>query len=381
MIEPPIGILGAGIGGLAAAIALRQAGRDVVVFEQAARFARVGADINLTPNAVRALDGIGIGPALRETAARPRFRISRLWDTGEETSRLGMAEEAEARYGAPQLTLHRADLMSALEAALPAEAIRLGRKAVSVTEAENGVSIGFTDGSSESVSAVIGADGIHSVARAALFGQESPRFTGIVAFRAVVPASRLAGLPNLDSFTKWWGPVAESQIVTFPLNRGRDIFIFATTAQESWRHESWTQPGSVAELRGFYADFHPEARALLDACDEVLKTALWERDPLPAWSRGRVTLLGDAAHPMMPFMAQGAGMAIEDAILLSRAVGDTSDIEAAFRRDEEARRDRTARIQIGSRANTWLREAGNADWVYGYDAWQVPLPADDRQAA
>ncbi|WP_328728587.1 FAD-dependent monooxygenase [Falsiroseomonas algicola] len=381
MTVPPIGVLGAGIGGLAAAIALRQAGRDVVVFEQAARFARVGADINLTPNAVRALDGIGLGPALRETAARPRFRISRLWDTGEETSRLGMAEEAEDRYGAPQLTLHRADLMSALEAALPAEVLRLGRKAVSVTEAENGVTIGFADGRSEVVSALVGADGIHSVARAALFGQESPRFTGVVAFRAVVPAARLAGVPNLDSFTKWWGPTPESQIVTFPLNRGQDIFIFATTAQESWRHESWTQPGSVEELRGFYADFHPEARALLDACDEVLKTALWERDPLPEWSRGRVTLLGDAAHPMMPFMAQGAGMAIEDAIVLARAVADTSDIETAFRRYEEARRGRTARIQLGSRANTWLREAGNADWVYGYDSWQVPLPADDRQAA
>jgi salicylate hydroxylase len=383
MSAPVIGILGAGIGGLAAAVSLRQAGHAVTVFEQASRFARVGADINLTPNAVRALDGIGVGEALRETAARPRYRISRMWDTGEETSRLGMAEEAEARYGAPQLTLHRADLMSALEAALPAGLVQLGRRAQSVTQDEHGVSIGFADGSTAQVAALVGADGIHSVARAALFGQESPRFTGVVAFRAVVPAERLAGVPNLDSFTKWWGATPESQIVTFPLNRGRDIFIFATTAQESWRHESWTQPGSVDELRGFYADFHPEARALLDACDEVLKTALWERDPLPAWSRGRVTLLGDSAHPMLPFMAQGAGMAVEDAIVLARALTSVAEAEipAALLRYEAARRERTARIQLGSRANTWLREVGNADWVYGYDAWQVPLPAPAAHAA
>ena len=372
-----IGILGAGIGVLTAAIALRQAGHEVVVFEQAQRFARVGADINLTPNAVRALDGIGVGEALRDHAARPKFRISRMWDTGEETSRLGMAEEAEAKYGAPQLTLHRADLMSALEGALPSECVRLGHRANSVTQDEGGVTIGFTDGSTARVDALIGADGIHSVARTALFGQESPRFTGVVAFRAVVPAERLAGQPNLDSFTKWWGPTPESQIVTFPLNRGRDIFIFATTAQESWRHESWTQPGSVEELRGFYAAYHAEARALLDACDEVLKTALWERDPMPEWSRGRVTLMGDAAHPMLPFMAQGAGMAIEDAIVLARALTGVSmqAVPAALLRYEEARRARTARIQLGSRANTWLRGAGNADWVYGYDSWREPLPA------
>jgi salicylate hydroxylase len=188
-----IGILGAGIGGLTAAIALRQAGHAVVVFEQAQRFARVGADINLTPNAVRALDGIGVGEALREHAARPKFRISRMWDTGEETSRLGMAEEAEAKYGAPQLTLHRADLMSALEAALPAECVRLGHRASGVVQDEAGVTIDFTDGSTARVDALIGADGIHSVARTALFGQESPRFTGVVAFRAVVPAERLPG--------------------------------------------------------------------------------------------------------------------------------------------------------------------------------------------
>jgi salicylate hydroxylase len=368
-----IGIAGGGIGGLSAAIALRKLGHDVIVFEQAARFGRVGADINLTPNAVRALDGLGVGEALRATAARPQFRISRMWDTGAETSRLPMSDEAERQYGAPQLTLHRADLLSALENALPASCIRLAHKAEAIEQDATGVTLRFTNGGTARVDALVGADGIHSVVRAALHGAESPRFTGVVAFRAVVPREKVAAVPNLDSFTKWWGPNPQSQIVTFPLNLGRDIFIFATIGQDSWTHESWTQPGSVEELRSLYADFHPEARALLDACDEVLKTALWERDPLPFWSKGRVTLLGDAAHPMLPFMAQGACQAAEDAVVLARCVAEAPTIEAAFAAYEAARRERTARIQLGSRANNWLREGGNADWVYGYDSWAVKV--------
>ena len=377
----PIGIIGGGIGGLAAAIALHRAGHEVLVFEQARQFSRVGADINLTPNAVRALDGLGIGAALREHGARPTHRVSRNWDTGEETSVLAMSGEAEAKYGAPQLTLHRADLLQALEAALPAERIRLGKRATGIAQDETGVNLAFADGTQASVSALVGADGIHSVVRSALFGEEQPRFTGVVAYRAVIPRDRL-DLPGLDRFTKWWGPNAASQIVTFPISAGRETFIFATTPQESWREESWTTPGSVEELRAEYAGYHPEARALLAACDSVLKTALYERDPLPSWSHGRVTLLGDACHPMMPFMAQGAGMAVEDAVVLARClIEGVADIPAALRRYEQARMARTAEIQVASRGNAWLRAGGNADWVYGYDAWNVPLDPAPAVAA
>lgn len=375
MASRKIGINGAGIGGLAAAIALRKLGLDVVVFEQAARFARVGADINLTPNAVRALDGLCVGEALRETAARPTHRISRVWNTGEETSRLDMSDEAEIRYGAPQLTMHRGDLMTALERALPAECVRLGKKAAGIERHEAGATLRFADGTQEDVDVLIGADGIHSAVRTSLFGPEHPVFTGVVAYRAVVPAERLVCVPNLQAFTKWWGPEATSQIVTFPLNRGREIFVFATVAQETWRNESWTTPGRVEDVREAYAGFHAEARALLDACDDVLISALYVRDPLPAWSAGTVTLLGDACHPMMPFMAQGAGMAIEDGVVLARclAEADGKDIPAALARYQAARHERTSRIQIGSRSNAWLKEGGNADWVYDYNAWQAPL--------
>ncbi|PBC45651.1 salicylate hydroxylase [Rhodococcus sp. ACS1] len=364
-----VAVCGGGIGGLATAIALRKFGLDVTVYEQTRQFARVGADINLTPNAVRALDGLGVGPAIRDSAARPQFRISRTWDTGAETSRLPMGDCAEQQYGAPQLTMHRGDLMTALENRLPSGSVEMGRRVAGVADGR----IEFTDGSAVSADVIVGADGIHSAVRTALLGREQPTFTGVVAFRAVVPTERVGNLPNLDCFTKWWGPDSATQIVTFPLNQGKDIFVFATCGQEEWTEESWTTPGSVAELRELYRDFHPEARALLDACDDVLKSALYVRDPLASWTDGRSVLLGDAAHPMMPFMAQGAGMAIEDAVVLSRCLSLFDDPAVALQTYQDTRLQRTSRIQRGSRSNEWLKVAGNGDWVYEYDAWQVPL--------
>jgi salicylate hydroxylase len=369
-----VAVIGGGIGGMAAGIALLQQGHRVRVYEQAPRFARVGADINLTPNAVKALDGLGIGATLRRTAARPTHRISRMWDSGEETSRLAMADEAERTYGSPQLTMHRADLLAALEDALPDDVLVLGHRLTGLTEGDDEAILAFDDGSSARAELVIGADGIHSAVRTAVFGPEHPVFTGVVAFRAVVPAARIAGRAETGAFTKWWGPTPETQIVTFPLNRGEDVFVFATAPQDSWLEESWTTPGDVAELRAMYAAFHPEARVLLDAVDEVLKSALYVRDPLPRWSTTRVTLLGDACHPMMPFMAQGAGQAIEDAVVLARALSEVDlELPKQLQTYETTRRERTARIQLGSRSNDWLKDSGDGDWVYGYDAWHTTL--------
>jgi salicylate hydroxylase len=374
MAKLAIGINGGGVGGLAAAIALRNVGHDVEVFEQASSFQRVGADINLTPNVVRALDGLDVVPALLETAARPTHRISRMWDTGDETSRLEMADSAVEKYGAPQLTIHRADLLNALRAQLPSDAIRLNHRVSTVGPDGDATTVTFANGSKRTVEVLIGADGIHSPTRTALFGPERPEFTGLVSYRSVVERSRLS-IANLDAFTKWWGPTPDLQIVTFPLNKGSETFVFATTSQPNWMHESWTMPGDIEELRRAYAAFHPEARALLAACTDVMKSALYVRDPLPSWSSGRVTLLGDACHPMVPFMAQGAAMAIEDAVVLGRALDDIelADVADALRVYERTRKERTARVQMGSRANAWLKTGDNADWVYGYDAWSVEL--------
>ncbi|WP_323037772.1 FAD-dependent monooxygenase [Pararhodobacter sp.] len=370
-----IGVCGGGIGGFSAAIALRKSGHDVQVFERAPAFNRVGADINLTPNAVFALDQLGVGEYLRKTAARPTFRISRDGVTGEETSRLPMSTAAEEKYGAPQLTIHRADLLKALQGQLPENCVHPGMSAKSVELTDDGATIIFDDGSRQEFDVVIGADGIHSAVRTALFGKDDPKFTGIVSYRSVFPRSKAAGLSDTDAFTKWWGEVPEKQIVTFPLTLGEEIFVFATTPQQGWTEEGWTLPGDVEELRAEYSNFHPDARALLEACDEVTKSALHVREPMDTWSKGRATILGDAAHPMVPFMAQGACMAIEDAVVLARALdGVTPDgVEAAFARYEAARKPRTAQVQANSLANDWLKKGGNADWVYGYDAWSVAL--------
>ena len=379
-----IGIAGGGIGGLAAAIALQRSGYRVTVYEQAPHWMRVGADVNLTPNVVRALDGFKrpLSERIRRDGAQPTFRISRDWDTSLETSRLGMGNVAQEQYGAPQVTIHRADLLAALAAEVPDDTVRFGKRIRTLAQSGTGVTLTFEDGDSARHDLVVGADGIHSRVRAALFGEESPRFTGVVSYRSVVPTERVRDVPEIEALTKWWGPTPDVQIVTFPLSQGRETFVFATTGQPSWTEESWTTAGDVNELREVYRDFHPDARKLLQACDSVMKSALYEREPLARWSVGRVTLLGDACHPMLPFMAQGAGMAIEDAVVLGRALAPLAtlggnapgaNIEAALTRYENARRERTARIQIGSRGNQWMRGPGNADWVYGYDAWHTDL--------
>ncbi|QPM92245.1 FAD-dependent monooxygenase [Pseudooceanicola algae] len=375
-----IGICGGGPGGLVAALALVQQGHDVTVYERTSAYGRIGADINLTPNAGHALDGLGIGAALRETAARPQYRISRVWDTGAETSRLEMQGD---RYESPQLTIHRADLITALSTNLPEGVLQLGAKVRSVTPVEGGAEVALVDGSTATFDLVIGADGIHSLVRKALFGEDDPKYTGLVSYRAVFPRDRAQGIPNLNSFTKWWGPTPDRQLVVFPLKRGEEVFVFATTAQDDWSEEGWTLPGDIDALREAYADFHPEARAILACCDEVTRSALHVREPMPAWSKGHVTIMGDAAHPMVPFMAQGATMAIEDGVVLALALkgADAADVPAALARYEAARRDRTARVQRGSLANEWLKQPENADWVYAYKAWEVFSAPETAPAA
>jgi len=367
-----VAVIGAGIGGLAAANALARIDVAVDVFEQAPQFQRVGTAINLTPNAVKVVDGLGLGAQVRDTACRPTHRVSRTWDSGVETSRLEMSLAAERRYGAPQLTMHRADLLAALEGALPRGTIHLGKRLVGLAQDENGVSLAFEDGTTARAAAVIGADGIHSSVRELAFGKEAPRFAGMVGYRSLIPARRLASY-DAAAFIKWWGPTQQSMLITFLINRGEDLYIFATRAEESWRQESWSSAGDVRELRAAYADFHREARDVVEQCEEVLKTALYERDPLAHWTNGRVTLLGDACHPMMPFMAQGAAMGLEDAAILARCVAAEPRIPDALGRYETARLERASTMQLVSRENVFLRTGIDADWVYGYDAWQAAL--------
>jgi len=371
--KPAIAIVGAGMGGLAAAATLRRFGCDVSVFEQATRFARVGAGIQVSPNAFRVLRGLGLEPHIRSFAFQPPSWRSRVWDTGEEKFDYPLGPAAEKRYGAPYLQLHRGDLHAALASLVPKEALRLNQRLTGIDQAADGVTLHFEDGSRARADGVIGADGTHSRIRELLLGPEKPAITGRVAYRTVFPVSLLNGY-RIDDHTKWWGP--DRHIVIYFVNNRKDEVYFVTSVPEpDWALESWSAQGDLGTLRKAYAGFHEQVQRVLAACPQVHKWAIVERQPLPRWTEGRVTLLGDACHPMVPYMAQGAAMAMEDAVVLARCLDgcDRDGVQEAFTRYEGVRKERTSRVQLTSHLNQWMGGNTNADWVYGYDAWTVPL--------
>ena len=376
-MQPSIAIVGAGMGGLAAAATLRRAGFDVRVYEQATRFARVGAGIQMMPNSMKVLRGLGLEERLRRVAFAPRSHLNRTWDTGEVTNELPMPETL---YGAPYLCMHRATLHDALASAVPPEIVELGKKLVGLEQRAGKVTLAFADGTRVTADAVVGADGVHSTVRERLFGRDDPQWKGRIAYRAVFPATLVARDLG-PSRTKWWG--TDRHIVIYYTTAARDEVYFVTSVPEpvEWlTRESWSAKGDVRELRAAYEGFHADVRAVLDACPDCHKWAILEREPLARWSDGRVVLLGDACHPMTPYMAQGAATSIEDAAVLARclAASGGGDVAGAFARYEAHRKPRTSRIQAISSANTWLRRAeGDTAWLYGYDAWNVPLTEEE----
>ena len=371
-----IAIVGAGIGGLAAATLLRRAGHEVHVFEQAAQFARVGAGIQMAPNAMKVLRLLGVEEQLVNKAFQADYALSRAWDTGEPSSELPLGESVAQEFGAPYLFLHRADLHAAIASLVSSDNVHLNMKLKFFDQKASGVDLHFTNGVMIKADAVIGADGVHSLIRTQMLGPERPRFTGKVAYRTTFPASRIQGLNMAPVRTKWWG--ADRHMVVYFVTRNRDELYFVTSVPEKadWMTpESWSAKGDLEELRAAYAGFHPEVQAILQACPEVYKWALFEREPLPRWSEGRVALLGDACHPMTPYMAQGAASALEDAAILSRVLTgvEADGLDAAFKLYEAIRKPRASAIQSSSSANTWLKGKTDPAWVYGYDSTTVPL--------
>lgn len=370
-----IGILGAGIGGLATAAALRKFGIEPVLFEQARAFARVGAGIQQSPNAVLVHRGLGIEERLRQTSFRPATSLNRDGYTGAVTNDHPLGAQIEERYGAPYLTLHRGDLHAALADLVPRDSIQFGRKLRALDERGERVRLVFEDDSETEVDLLIAADGVHSITRDYVVGPTEARFTGRLAYRTTFPASRL----NVDiggSRTKWWG--RDRHIVIYYVTATRDEVYFVTSQPESgdWiTKESWSTKGDLDELQAAFAEFHPDVRGVLAAAPEVYKWGIFERDPLPRWKRGRVVLLGDACHPMTPYMASGASMALEDAAVLARSLSQfgSDNLQRALEIYEGVRKPRTSVVQAGSSANTWMRDATNPDWLFGYDAWNVPL--------
>jgi salicylate hydroxylase/6-hydroxynicotinate 3-monooxygenase len=322
------------------------------------------------------LRGLGLEARLREVAFQSPAGVSREWDTGAITNELTMGEAIETRFGAPYLFLHRADLHAAIEAAVPAGLVALNRKLAGLEQNAHGATLIFTDGTREKADVVIAADGVHSTVRASMLGPEQPRFTGRVAYRTTFPAALMGAAPITPVRTKWWGP--DRHMVVYYVTRKRDEIYFVTSQPEAveWMTpESWSAKGDLGALREAYAGFHPEVQAILSACPDVHKWALLERDPLLRWTEERIALLGDACHPMTPYMAQGAASALEDAVVLSRCLnGVTTDgVAAALRSYEATRKPRATEIQGSSRKNTWMRKDTDPTWVYGYDAWTTPL--------
>ncbi len=370
-----VAIVGAGMGGLAAAAALRLVGIEVTVYEQATQFARIGAGIQIGCNAMNVLRRLGLEPMLRSQSFYPRSWNNRDWRTGEIKFDMIFGESAEAKYGAPYLLAHRGDLHAALASAVPAESIRLSHKLVGLDETREGVRLSFANGATVVADAVIGADGVHSTVRDILFGTTPVNFTGRIAYRTTYPAA-LLGEHKIGDCTKWWGE--DRHIVIYYVKPDRsEVYLVTSQPEPEFRIESWSAKGDVAELRKAFAGFDREVQQVLAACPDVHKWAIVDRDSLPRWQDGKITLLGDACHPMTPYMAQGAAMAIEDAAVLSRCLDGAGrdDITDAFRRFEASRKERTACVQETSRKNIWLKEKTNADWVYAYDAWTTPLVA------
>jgi 2-polyprenyl-6-methoxyphenol hydroxylase-like FAD-dependent oxidoreductase len=369
-----IAIVGAGMGGMTAAATLSRIGFDVRLYEQATRFERIGAGIQMMPNSMKVLRGIGVEERLRQTAFEPYSHLNREWDTGRIKRELPMPESL---FGAPYLCMHRADLHQALSGAVPQDILRLRKKLVGLSESRRRITLSFADGTREHADAVIGADGVHSVVREIIIGPDIPIHKGRIAYRAIFSSALLNGRDIGPSRTKWWG--IDRHIVIYYTTATRSELYFVTSVPEpaEWMtRESWSAKGDVKELREAYEGFHSDVRAVLEACPDCHKWAILEREPLSRWSKGRIVLLGDACHPMTPYMAQGAATSIEDAAILARCLEevDGEDIEGAFRRYEAHRKPRTSRIQAISSANTWM-QGGDEDtsWLYGYDAWNVPL--------
>ena len=378
-----LAIIGGGIGGLAAAAWLSRAGFDAQVYEQASALSEVGAGINIGPNAVRLLHRLGLGEGLARVGVKPMTFDQRRWDDGRVLLSAPLGEPVETKFGAPYYTFHRADLHRALTSAVPAERVHLGHRFMGFTDHGDRVEVRFENGVSISAAALIGADGIHSVVRHALFGPEAPRFTGCVAYRGLVPSDRLRHLRLERTNQIWMGPNAH--FVHYFVAAGRLVNFVAVTEADSWLGESWVDRGEVSDALAAFAGWHDQVLSIIGAVDETYKWALFDRTPLQRWSVGRVTLLGDSCHPMLPFMGQGGAQAIEDAATLKSCLvqfGD--DVPAALRRYEELRLPRTSRLQGLSMTNKTRfhlpdgpaqkdRDAemagGSTDWSWAAVAW------------
>ena len=368
-----IAIIGAGLGGLTAAGHLQRAGFDVTVYEQAPAFSRLGAGIILSANVSKALRPLGIEQDLISVGIKPRAYISRAWDTGETMYEIAFDAESEARYGGPYLNIHRGDLHHVLAKVIAPERIAFGHQLTGLDERNGSTTLTFANGITVEADIVIGADGLHSKVRRSLLGDAPPRFVGALAQRAIFPTERLRGFAIADC-TKWWGP--DRHILPYFMTSRRDeIYVIGVVPAADWDSDAASLPLSQDAFIGSFAHFHRDLHPVLEAAEEVSVWPIFDRPRDDRWSGGRIVLLGDACHPMRPYMAGGGAMAIEDAVILSRCLTMFDDPADAFHCYEATRIDRVAEVQRISIENSWMRGPTDVDWFYGYDPNDAPLTA------
>ncbi|MBY5326034.1 FAD-dependent monooxygenase [Rhizobium leguminosarum] len=365
-----IAIIGAGLGGAAAGALLQHAGFDVQIFEQAPSFSRLGAGIHMGPNVLKIFQRIGMDQKLIDISSTPAYWFSRDGLTGDYLSRIPLEG-----YGATYCTVHRGDLSALQMDTMTPGTVQFNKRLTRLEDNSSDVYLEFQDGTSARATIVIGADGINSRVRETLLGAEKPHYSGWVGHRAMISAEKLKKFDlTFEDCVKWWGP--DRHMMVYYTTSRRDEYYYVTgVPHPAWEFDGAFVQSSREEMSEAFAGYHPVIQALIEATDDVTKWPLFNRNPLPLWSQGRMVLLGDACHPMKPHMAQGAAMAIEDAAMLARCLEETGsqDYATAFRLYEASRRDRATQVQTVSNANTFLQTQEDPSWVYGYDVYAEPI--------
>lgn len=370
-----IAVIGAGLGGAAASALLLNAGFSVHTFEQAPEFTRLGAGIHIGPNVMKIFRQIGLEKRLEEIGSHPDHWFSRDGMTGEYLSKIPLGDYAKKEYGASYITIHRGDLHAEQIDALPQDTVHFNHRLTDIEERVSDVLLTFANGNKVAAKLVVGADGINSMIREKLLGEEKPRYSGWVGHRALVNMDKLrtTGL-EFEPCVKWWWEQSR-HIMTYATKNDQSEYYYVTGVPvDTWDHEASFVDSSREEMEAIFGGSHPVVQALIDATETVTKWPFWNRDVMNLWSQGRMVMLGDACHPMRPHMAQGACMAIEDAAILTRvlSISGLEDYASAFKTYETTRHARATKVQTISNANTWLKEPEDPAWVYAYD----PMTAD-----
>ena len=374
-----IAVIGAGLGGMTVAAFLQREGFEACIYEQAPAFSRIGAGIILSPNVAKVLRRLGLEDMLVAAGIKADCYISRAWDTGETLYRIDFDAATEAKYGGAYLNVHRGDLHAILDRGVKPGTIAFNHKLAAIEETGSALRLVFENGVKVEADIVIGADGLNSKVRESLFGAEPLRFFKAAALRTIFPASALNGFAIPDC-TKWWAP--DRHLLPYFLTSRRDeVYIIGVIPWERWDSDLSFLPSSRAFLQEAFAGFHDDLQKVIQAPTDVTLWPIFDRPRNDTWVKGRIALLGDACHPVPPYMGAGGAMAIEDGAILSRCLATYDSAEEAFAVYQRVRLDRVGHVQRISWENSWMRGPTDTDWFYQYDPCTAPLTPPEGPAS